>query len=298
MAADQLRGGVEDDVGAERQRRLRERRREGVVDDDERAGRTGDADHGGEGRRRPASGSSATRPRRARRRRRLASSAAGVSSGSVSSANRPRAAPSRSCSATPKYGARCATTRAPNASSSRIALLAARPDANATQRAALERAERLLERRPAGVAVTAVHGVAAVVVGRRRHDRRVQRSAAGPRGTPGDDGDRLGVQSPRAPWLPGSPSSAIAAAARHGAARDGSDRGSCLPRRPARARSTARRRQSRGARSAGRARRRRRDEFDRRDESGTSVRMSRGAMTVDRRPISAVAADASASRRR
>jgi hypothetical protein len=63
----------------------------------------------------------------------VASSAAGVSSGTAASSSRPSAARSRSCSATPKYGARCATTRTPAASSSRIALLAASPVENATQ---------------------------------------------------------------------------------------------------------------------------------------------------------------------
>ena len=42
VAADELRGAVEDDVGAELERPLAQRRRERVVDDDERAARVGD----------------------------------------------------------------------------------------------------------------------------------------------------------------------------------------------------------------------------------------------------------------
>ena len=46
VAADQLRAGVHDEVGAERERRLPDRRRERVVDDDHGAGRASRADHG------------------------------------------------------------------------------------------------------------------------------------------------------------------------------------------------------------------------------------------------------------
>ena len=74
--------------------------------------------------------------------------------------------------------------------------------------AVLERAQGLLERLPAGVAVAAVHRLAAVVIRRGGDDRRVQRRGRSPRRTAGDHGDRLGMQ-----WLIGHGFRAVSRAA-------------------------------------------------------------------------------------
>ena len=287
MAADQLRGRVENDVGAERQRRLAERRREGVVDDHDGAGGACDARSPRGGRRRPASGSSATRPRRARHRRRS-----------------PRA---RRASARAAARARLAAGGAlPQLLGDAEVRRALRDDARAERQlvedrvagrepggerdaaAALERAERLLECGPARVAVAAVDGVAAVVVRRRRNDRRVQRRAA----APDRDAPRRPRRSPggvpRTPSLPGLPVIGDGRrAARHGASSRRIRSGfvpaastspsavHCTATAVARSPSAAvrvRRRSSTTPR-----RRRRRQECE----------VSRGAMTVVGRPISA-----------
>ena len=63
VAADVLGGRVHDDVGAERERALQVRRREGVVDDEQRAGLVGDLGERRRCRRCPAAGWSGSRPR-------------------------------------------------------------------------------------------------------------------------------------------------------------------------------------------------------------------------------------------
>ena len=82
VAAEVLRRRVDDDVGAELERALQVRRRERVVDDDERAGRVGGRRRARGCRSRSAAGSSASRARRgASARRGARSSPAPISLG-------------------------------------------------------------------------------------------------------------------------------------------------------------------------------------------------------------------------
>ena len=70
----------------------------------------------------------------------------------------------------------------PSGTRSSTAVTAAMPDANDVADAALQRADGRLEHLPGRVAVAAVADVAARVVGRRHHERRVQRPVRHRRG--------------------------------------------------------------------------------------------------------------------
>ena len=122
-----------------------------------------------------------------------------------------------------EVGARWATTFAPGGSSSRMAAAGGEPRRKGDATAVLERAQGILERLPAGVAVAAVHRLAAVVIRRGGDDRRVQRRGRSPRGTSGDHGDRLGME-----WLIGHGSRAVS---RAGARRAGPSAARWRPRR-------------------------------------------------------------------
>ena len=196
MAGEVLRRAVHDHVGAGLQRPLQDRRREGVVDHAQRARRGAAAPPAPRGRPPAASGWSASRPtpgRRPRRRR-------GRASASVRSTCRTcqpaAAAPARAAWRGSRSRRPAATTTPPGGTRSSTAATAAIPDANDVATPPSSAPTAALEHLPGRVAVAAVADLAARVVGRGHHDRRVRRPVRLSRWPTGGDRHRGGGQRP------------------------------------------------------------------------------------------------------